>query len=208
MKNSIIFTSAIALALSNQLVSAGSIVGPDFVQGETLTADIMNNIKTAVNDNATDIESLQTIKSVAESAQVDGFSSVVLTTTNLTTVHSVTITVPSNGIVLVSFSASARLIHPSKDINNIEQLSRLEYTILADETDTIIPQSRQIISLPVTSGAGAFDLSMSSIRTFTVSSQGQHTFYVRAVVPNHPSVGVGIFHTVLNPTMQAVFIPQ
>ena len=50
MKQKTIFTSIIALALSSQLVSAGSITDT-YVSGDTLTATILENIKAAVNDN-------------------------------------------------------------------------------------------------------------------------------------------------------------
>ncbi len=60
---------------------------------------------------------------------------------------SVTITAPSNGIILVPFSAFGRLIHPSIDGNGDNVLSRLEYAILTDDTGTIIPPYRQIIAL-------------------------------------------------------------
>ena len=50
MKNSIIFTTIIAVALSSQLVFAGSIANPS-ATGDTLTATKMNEIRDAVNDN-------------------------------------------------------------------------------------------------------------------------------------------------------------
>lgn len=50
MKYSIIFTTVIALALSGQLVTAGSIANPS-ATGDTLTATKMNEIRDAVNDN-------------------------------------------------------------------------------------------------------------------------------------------------------------
>ncbi len=213
MKQRIIITTL--LALVSQITAAGPITDT-YTTGDTLTATKMDNIKAAINDNdirintnATDIGILQSNKSAAESNQVDVFSSKVLTTNNLTTVSSITITAPSNGIILVLFSAFGRLIHPSINGNNDNVLTQLQYAILTDDTGTIIPQFRQIITLPVTSSTGAYDLSMSSNRTFTVSSQGQYTFHVRAKVTDHPStVGQGFFHTVMNPTMQAVFIPQ
>lgn len=59
MKHRIMFLSVVTLALSNQLVTAGSIVGPDYVTGETLSADIMNGIKSEVNDNDTRISALE-----------------------------------------------------------------------------------------------------------------------------------------------------
>lgn len=51
MKYSIIFTTVIALALSSQVVFAGEITDPAYGVGDPLTAEIMNNIRTAVNDN-------------------------------------------------------------------------------------------------------------------------------------------------------------
>ena len=50
MKYSVIFTTVITLALSNQLVFAGEITDT-YAAGDTLTATKMDNIKTAVNGN-------------------------------------------------------------------------------------------------------------------------------------------------------------
>ena len=50
MKYSIIFTTVITLALTSQVVTAGSIADT-YATGDTLTATKMENIKTAVNDN-------------------------------------------------------------------------------------------------------------------------------------------------------------
>ena len=50
MKQKIIFTTIIALALYSQLVSAGSIADT-YTTGNTLTATMLDNIKTAVNNN-------------------------------------------------------------------------------------------------------------------------------------------------------------
>ena len=52
MKLKIIFTSIIALALSSQLVTAGSITDT-YATGDTLTATKLDNVKAAVNDNNT-----------------------------------------------------------------------------------------------------------------------------------------------------------
>lgn len=54
MKQKIIFTSIIALAIYSQIVSAGSITDT-YAAGDTLTAAKMDNIKNAVNSNATNI---------------------------------------------------------------------------------------------------------------------------------------------------------
>lgn len=51
MKYRIIFTTVIVMALSSQLVFAGEITDPAYTTGDPLTATIMNNIRTAVNDN-------------------------------------------------------------------------------------------------------------------------------------------------------------
>jgi len=51
MKYTIIFTTIIALSVSSQLVTAGSIAEPSFATGDTLTATKMNEIRDAVNDN-------------------------------------------------------------------------------------------------------------------------------------------------------------
>lgn len=50
MKQQIIYTTIIALAISSQLVSAGSVTDT-YTAGDTLTAAKMDNIKSAVNDN-------------------------------------------------------------------------------------------------------------------------------------------------------------
>ena len=58
MKYRIIFTTIITLALSSQFASAGSI-GDTYTSGDTLTATTLNNIKSAVNDNDTNITGKQ-----------------------------------------------------------------------------------------------------------------------------------------------------
>ena len=55
MKHRVILS--IALVLTSQFVSAGSITDT-YTAGDTLTAANMDNIKTAVNGNATDIKIL------------------------------------------------------------------------------------------------------------------------------------------------------
>jgi len=50
MKNKLIIASGVALALSGQYAMAGSIADT-YTTGDTLTATMMDNIKTAVNDN-------------------------------------------------------------------------------------------------------------------------------------------------------------
>lgn len=57
MKQNIIFISIIALALSSQIVIAESI-SDTYTSGDTLTAAKMEKIKTAVNDNDTNISTL------------------------------------------------------------------------------------------------------------------------------------------------------
>jgi len=68
MKQKIIFTFIIALSLSSQLVTAGSITDT-YATGDTLTATTLNNIKDAVNDNNTRI--------------INNISSIGINTTNI-----------------------------------------------------------------------------------------------------------------------------
>ena len=74
MKYSVIFTTVIALALASQLVTAGTIA-EDYgtPPNKILTVDMMNEIKTAVNDNNDRITNLENVNVLSISA-VDAVS--------------------------------------------------------------------------------------------------------------------------------------
>ena len=111
MKYSIIFTTVITLALTSQLVTAGSIADT-YAAGDTLTATKMENIKTAVNDNDNNIN-LNTTNiginndqiSTLLSAQIAAAGSISLTGSTISTtpetLDEFTVSAPGPGTLLV-----------------------------------------------------------------------------------------------------------
>lgn len=99
MKHSVIFTTAIVMALSSQFVIAGSITDT-YSTGDTLTSTQMNNIKTAVNDN--DTKTVMDIDIGDEPGiEFTNFSNLVQTSVPVTytSIETVTVSAPTSGFV-------------------------------------------------------------------------------------------------------------
>lgn len=192
MKYSVIFTTIIILALSNQAVIAGSIANPS-ATGEILTATKMNEIRDAVNDNdnrvdsntsnisinsdnissnTVDISNIPAASGLTFVNNNDGANCHILTNTSVNTAKT-TIEAPSDGFVFVTFSAYSYISHTNGTADRMK---------LGLSDTSAVSVSEGVRLLNVTSSAPT-DLYYESINTqqvYPVVSGSINTYYVNS----------------------------
>ena len=218
MKYSVIFTTVIALALSSQLVTAGSITDT-YTAGDTLTAAKMDNIKTAVNDNDTTKQDRVTGTCVVgqsirvinadgtvscetdtdtntnyEGVDFASSSSDISVGSTASTVISVAVTAPTSGFVIVNFSSTVRVNHVSGTQDNVRLW--LATSLTANTFD----ESWRFFRVFTSEANDTYWSSLHSQNVFPVNA-GTTTFYARG----DSSSNTGIFR---NTSMNAIFVPN
>ena len=174
MKHSIIFTTVIALALTAQIVSAGSIANP-YTTGETLTATKMNDIRTAVNDNDSRIAS-----KVNSGIDFNSFTANKTVTSTASTLLSQSITAPASsggGFVVASFTWTADVSRT--DTTCSSYIITVITESATDGAGSGVP-SFTYNWYPNGAAASIYIFTVASSQVFTINAGQTKTLYVRA----------------------------
>lgn len=182
---------AFVFTLTCQLVVAGTI-SDTYETGNVLTQENMDNIKAAVNDNATKTGTA----GVGFASSTDDFPLINVPST----IQSVTLTVPGPGFIIVSFSAYYRMFHTNGTRDSITV--GISESINGDLGNIA---SRRILLLDSGYPGGNFYNSVASHAVFTVAAAGTITYYVLG--QSNKTVASTSFY-VSHPATQAIFVPN
>lgn len=154
--------------LSYSCNSLSSDITDTYSDGQTLTTTTLNNIKSSVNSKQ-DKDSVTGINFSADSA--DYYSS----TSTVSTVDSVSLTLPDAGYVMVSFSANVRITHTTTAIESIRFAITDDPAFINFNNET----SMRFHSIAAATAGGDYYMPTATQRVYTIPSAGSYTFYVR-----------------------------
>ena len=188
-----ILTLALLISLGAQ---AGNVGWPDFIDGDTLNAAQMNEVKDEVNDNdgrittnaadintnATAITAITAAKILIACSSESNFISSMSSTT--ADIESITITVPSPGTIYVSASGMARI---SGSYNGSSFQAQFSITNATATFDSNASNFWGPFAGGLPSGI-SYDQPIQEIKDFVVSA-GTHSFFFTGRLGVTPTVG-------------------